>query len=436
MRRYFSFNNCKLTAIRNIIIFLISIFLIITNLNIVNADEIEINNKESQNIDVDELIFDVKIKSLMFLGSYPSLSIYAIEDDAVSWSKFYGYSDVYNKIKPDKNTVYIIGSISKTITAVAIMQLYEQGLFDIDDDINNYLPFSLRNPNFPDVPITFRMLLSHRSSIYDYHLYSKQGKIELAYCFPMIEHLCELLNEFIIPDGRWYHPECWLDSKPGETIVYSSFGIMVLSYLVEQISGKCIEEYCKINIFEPLNMNNTFFHPCINNTKNIAIPYIRLFRVYIPLPQYDPKCLCSIGGIHTSIEDLSHYLIALMNNGVYKGNRVLKESSVNEMINTIYPEEVFSEYFPHVYGLVFWETEKFGEKLIGHGGGAPGYLCDMYMNTSSKRGFIMFSNHCNPGSPAYNLAYLRLYPKILMIRTTIGKIIMDKINNQEAVNYV
>ena len=431
MKRYFSFNNCYLYLIRKITIYLISIFLIITNINIIIADDIEINNKESQKIDLDDLIFDVKIKSLMLMGSYPSLSIYAIEEDAVSWSKFYGYSDVYNKIKPDKNTVYIIGSISKTITAVAIMQLYEQGLFDLDDDVNDYLPFSLRNPNYLDIPITFRMLLSHRSSIYDYHLYSKQGKIELAYCFPMIDNLCEIFEEFLNPGGRWYHPECWLNSKPGEKTIYSSFGIMVLSYLVEKISGQSIEEYCKENIFLPLDMNNTFFHPCINNTKNIATPYIRLFRIYIPLPQYDPKCLCSIGGVHTSIEDLSHYLIAIMNNGKYKSNDILKESSVDEMINTIYPEEVFSEYFPHVYGLVFWETEKFGEKLIGHGGGAPGYLCDMYMNASSKKGFIMFSNHCNPGSPAYNLAYLRLYPKIHIIRTTLGKIIMDRINDRE-----
>jgi CubicO group peptidase (beta-lactamase class C family) len=429
MKKYFSFKDNNFSNFRNIKIIIISILLIILNLNIAGADEIKINNDLFQNLGFEDYIFDLKMKSLMMMGSYPSLSIYAIENNELIWSKFYGYSDVYNKIKPDKDTIYVIGSISKTITAVAIMQLYERGLLNLDDDINDYLPFSLRNPKFPDEQITFRMLLSHRSSIYDYHLYSKQGKIELAYCFPMIDNICEIFEEFLIPGGSWYHPECWLNSKPGETTVYSSFGIMVLSYLVEQISGQCIEEYCKLNIFEPLNMSNTFFHPNINNIKNIAKPYIRLLRVYIPLPQYDPKCLGSIGGIHTSIEDLSHYLIALMNKGVYNGNIILEESSVNEMFDNIYPEEVFSEYFPHVYGLVFWETEKFGEKLIGHGGGAPGYLCDMYMNISTNKGFIMFSNHCNPGSPAYNLAYIRLYPKIHIIRTTIGKIIMDRINN-------
>ncbi len=59
----------------------------------------------------------------------------------------------------------VIASISKTITATAVMQLWEQGLFELDDDVNDYLPFNVRNPNHPDVPITFRMLLTHTSSI-------------------------------------------------------------------------------------------------------------------------------------------------------------------------------------------------------------------------------------------------------------------------------
>ena len=132
--------------------------------------------------------------------------------------------------------------------------------------------------------------------------------------------------------------------------------------------------------------------------------------------------------------DISHFLIALMNNGRYKEKNILNESSVNEMIDSIYPEEIYSEYFPHVYGLGIWSTEKYGEKLIGHGGGAPGYLCDMYMNVSSRKGFIMFSNHCNPGSPAYMLNYLRLYPKIHIVRILIGKIILDRLNNQKEEN--
>lgn len=438
MEKYFSFNKHKASLKRKITISLIVLFIIIANFGIIiNANNIKNNeNIYNQNIELNDLIFDLKIKSLMKFGSYPSLSICAISNNSVLWSKYYGYSDIYNRIKPNEKTIYVIGSISKTITAVSIMQLYERGYFDLDDDVNDYLPFSLRNPKFPNEKITIRMLLSHSSSIYDYHLYSKKGKLEFMYCFPLIENLCEVINEFLIPGGRWYHSECWLDSKPGEKTTYSSFGFMILSYIIKLISGDCIEEYFKTNIFQPLEMNNTFLHPRINNTENIAIPYLRLLRIYIPLFQYDPRYLCSIGGVHSSIEDLSHFLIALMNNGLYKRYNILNESSVNEMIDTIYPEELYSKYFPHVYGLGIWSTEKFGEKLFGHGGGAPGYLCDMYMNITSKKGFIMFSNHCNPGSPQYNLAFLRLYPKIHIIRLKIGMLILDRINNREVEDFV
>jgi CubicO group peptidase (beta-lactamase class C family) len=242
-------------------------------------------------------------------------------------------------------------------------------------------------------------------------------------------YIYEIIKEFLIPDGKCYNSECWLNTKPGETTVYSSFGFIVLSYIVEQITSTSIEDYCENYIFKPLDMKNTFFHPCINNIDNIAFPYLRIFRIYIPLPHYDPKCLCSMGGIHTTLVDLSHFLIALMNEGKYNNSNILKESTVYEMINGKYPEEVFPNYFPHTYGLGIWFTEKFGEKLIGHGGGAPGYLCDMYMNNTSKRGFIMFSNHCNPGSPAYTINCIRTYPKIHMIRTKLGEIIINKINN-------
>jgi CubicO group peptidase (beta-lactamase class C family) len=72
-----------------------------------------------------------------------------------------------NKIPMTDKTIQNIGSISKTITATAVMQLWEKGKFKLDDDVNGYLPFKERNPYFPDDPITFRELLTHKSSIKD-----------------------------------------------------------------------------------------------------------------------------------------------------------------------------------------------------------------------------------------------------------------------------
>ena len=114
---------------------------------------------------LNENYFDSKISFLMKYATFPSLSACIINEDEVIWSKGYGYYDIINQKESDTDTIYVIASITKTIVGTCLMQLYDQGLFQLDDDVNNYLPFSLRNPNFPDDKITFRMLLSHTSSL-------------------------------------------------------------------------------------------------------------------------------------------------------------------------------------------------------------------------------------------------------------------------------
>ena len=121
--------------------------------------------KFNENNSLEKQNFDKKIQLLMKLAHMPSLSTCVIKNESVVWSKTYGYYDLKNKKLATQNTIYMVASISKMFTAIAIMQLWEQGLFDLDDDVNDYLPFELRNPHYPDVPITFRMLLAHQSSL-------------------------------------------------------------------------------------------------------------------------------------------------------------------------------------------------------------------------------------------------------------------------------
>ena len=112
-----------------------------------------------------DVIFDKKISLLMRLAGFCSLSTCIIKNDTIIWSKGYGLYDVPEQKQTTIDTIYVLASITKTIVGTALMQLYEQGLFDLDDDVNDHLPFELRNPNFPDDPITIRMLLSHTSSL-------------------------------------------------------------------------------------------------------------------------------------------------------------------------------------------------------------------------------------------------------------------------------
>lgn len=105
--------------------------------------------------------FDRLITILLKIGHYPSMSACIIKNTTVVWAKGYGLYDIEQQKQATEHTIYVVASITKTITSTALMQLYEQGFFHLDDDVNKYLPFHLRNPNFPNDPITIRMILSH-----------------------------------------------------------------------------------------------------------------------------------------------------------------------------------------------------------------------------------------------------------------------------------
>ena len=107
------------------------------------------------------------IESTMQTHLIPGLSISIVKNGHIVWEKYFGYANIEENIIVDENTMFILSSISKTITATALMQLFEDGLFILDDDIDEYLPFNVNHPDYPNIPITFKMLLSHTSGIKD-----------------------------------------------------------------------------------------------------------------------------------------------------------------------------------------------------------------------------------------------------------------------------
>lgn len=181
--------------------------------------------------------FDETVISYMNEAHWPSLAVAIIKNQSMVWSKGYGYAEIKNKREATNKTVYMLASISKTFTATAIMQLWEKGLFNLDDDVNDYLPFNVRNPNYPDVPITFRMLLCHRSGI-------TSNYVRLFILFSVLRLPISNLGEFLNPGGKLYSPKNWENFAPGEKQIYSCVGYELLGYLVERLTNQSITEYC------------------------------------------------------------------------------------------------------------------------------------------------------------------------------------------------
>lgn len=339
----------------------------------------------------DDLDFDKKISLLMKIGHMPSLSACIVKNNTVVWSDAYGYCDIKNKKTPNvNNTVYPIASVSKSVTATAIMQLYEQGLLDLDDNVSKFLPFDLKNPKYPDVNITFRMLLAHQSSISD-------GALYFIICFSFLRTPYEWFDEYFTPGGTLYRSTNWGDYAPGEKVWYTSTNTEVLSYLVEQISGQPFDEYCQEHIFRPLNMTKTGFHYSNFDVEGLSVPYVWL-GLYLKLP-FVESCIAGGGGILTTISDLSHYLIMRLNDGVYDGIRILNKSSIDEMYRIQYPDSPDGQYaniHDIFHGLGWYSFNKSdGELYGGHGGTAFGSRAELKIRYSDKVGVIYFWNENN-----------------------------------------
>ena len=356
------------------------------------TNSIQFDTKSNQHL-------DLFMQMLMQLSKVPSVSASIIKHDVVLWSKGYGFYDLQNNKPATNTTLYNIASISKTVTATALMQLYEQNLFELDEDINMYLPFSVRHPMFLDSPITFRMLLSHHSG------FSEDPKEFYKY-FP--EEQCPIplypwIETYLSPDGNNYTSEIWSNDAPGERFHYANIGFALIGYLVERITGQPFYQYCKDNIFIPLKMYNTSYIFSDINLSNLAIPYKFIFNHYKP---YDHYCYVGYpcGSIQTSVTDFSHFIIAHMNQGIYDGYQLLNATTIELMHTIQYPDGNYG------LGWFVWNDTNH-ESYYGHTGGDYGVTTSVTVRVSESCAVVYFTNG-SPWRPIQVIAW-RLFENIL-----------------------
>jgi len=389
------------------------------------------SNLLESNLDsLTDQIFDMKMMRLMRWGSHKAISACIIENDSIVWSKSYGKTNFAGTNPASNKTIYLVSSTTKAITATALLQLYEQGKFDLDEDVNNYLPFNLRNPKHPNVNITFRILLSHRASLYDHFLFSQEGRGDLFKDYlttGLMDSPYPWIKEVLVPGSETYQKDYWLDYAPGEDVMYSNTGFLILGYLLEIISGQTIEEYCQENIFKPLEMDDTSYHLEGLDKNRVIKPFFRVGGVFIPLKSYDVKGFAGTCGVRTTIEDLSHFLIAHMNNGTWKNISILNESTIKMMHNIQYFDNDGKNIFDYRYGLGWFETDQFGQTVEGHGGDNFGFLAAMMMNKTSKTGFIFLSAGSPPVLGIFKnpISMMKAYIGE-KIRGQLGKLILQK----------
>jgi CubicO group peptidase (beta-lactamase class C family) len=307
----------------------------------------------------------------------------AVKGDSIVYMGAKGFSNIHEGKAFTPQTRMLIASISKTMVATAIMQLYEKGLISLDDDIGKYLPFKVRNPNFPEEKITVKMLMTHTSSISD-----DGYSIQIFYLYGYVDYpesLTSFEKNYLTQQGQYFTKSNFSEYRPGTNYSYSNVGAALLACLVEQVSGTDYNTYCKTNIFKPLGMTRTTWFFSETPKDEVAIPYTdnqfsNPSNPFFSYPSYPD------GHLMTSVEDLSKFMRAYIMNGSFNNYQLLKPETVELIL-----KEYFNDYLGS-HGLIFFARKMSGEVLWGHDGGDPGVSTYMYFDRENKTGIIAFSN--------------------------------------------
>jgi CubicO group peptidase (beta-lactamase class C family) len=326
-------------------------------------------------------------------GSPPGLSLVVVKDGTVVYNNAFGYSDGPNGVKADTDTIYHWWSMTKIPTAIAIMQLREQGKLELDEAVTQYLPwFDVTYPSESNSAITVRNLLQHTSGLPD----TIPAMIGWVHYDDATRDQTEIVKKYL-PDFKE------LKFEPGEKAVYSNFNYMVLGAIIEAVSGQPYETYITENILQPLGMSQTGFVYTRSMGENEAYGTLPVVHFYTPLlpTLLDTSKLIrrrqgkflwlnrvyidatpSTGLIGPST-DVARFMMAYLNRGSLDGNLILSHESILLLTET-----------PPIdgHGLGWSLGEADDSHYLEHAGGGPGFATIMRLYTENEIGFAILSN--------------------------------------------
>ncbi len=332
----------------------------------------------------------------------PSISIAIVKGDSVVYSRAFGFRDIEKGLYATPNTIYGIGSVTKSFTALAILKLVEEGKLDLEDPIEKYVPLDIKP--FGE-SIRIHHLLTHTSGI-----------PALAYAEAYIRGVLGLdrvwlplaTPEDVISFMRDAHQ--WIASRPGERFFYLNEGYVLLGYIISKISGMRYEDYVKKYILEPLEMRRTyFFEEEVRRDLDVATPYI-VDREGKHIPSRFPYGITADGGLLSNAMDMARYLSMLINRGLFRDKTII-DSKYIDLMERKYIDVPFKIFGDEGYGYGLIVTEKFfDKKLIHHSGSVLVYTAFMGYIPSEKLGVVVLAN-----ALGYPLSYIGMYALALAL---------------------
>ncbi len=288
--------------------------------------------------------------------------------DSLLFADHFGLADREQDIPSNRHTLYLTGSVTKVFTAVAIMQLAEQGRLDLDQALGRYLPGFSMQERFPgQPPITLRALLTHHAGIPSDLLAGKFAPRPMDY-HEITAYLAQQYPTF----------------PPNTIRAYSNLGYVLLGLVVEAASGENYEDYISKHIFEALGMARSGFYTRQQQSGTLAIPYDRKGKRAEELPLFDVPA----GGIYSCLNDMILFGQAFLS----PGSRLLRASSLEEMFS-LQNGRVLLDLDDRC-GLCFTFRNQSPElgRVLEHGGATLYHRAQLYLAPDAGLGAVMLSN--------------------------------------------
>ena len=286
-----------------------------------------------------------QIKMLMDAGA-PGVSIAVGVDDELVWAEGFGYADIENSVPVTSLTKFRVGSVSKTMTSIALGILYEEGLIDLDTPIQEYVPsFPIKEKG----TVTTRLLASHRAGIRHYLPDMSDNFVQDHY-----ENVVDALK--IFADDP-------LLSVPGDEYSYSSHGYNLLSAVLQEASGVEFLTLMRERVFGPLKLIETVADHTDYIITGRAAPYARRDGRLVNAPFVDNSYKWAGGGFISTPSDLVKFGFGVFNSGI------IKDETIELLLSPpILPNGTIAD---QNYGLG-WRTFNDDGPWIGHTGGSVG----------------------------------------------------------------
>ena len=294
----------------------------------------------------------------------PALSVVVVDDQRILWARGFGEARPEEGAAATAETVYRVGSVSKLFTDIAIMQLVEKGLVELDAPVTDYLPdFSPRNPF--GVPVTLRHLMSHRAGLV------REPPVGNYFedTEPTLAATVASLNE------------TELVHRPGERSKYSNAGIAVVGYVLERLSGKPFVQALEEAVLQPAGMPRSAFHPREDLLPDLADAYLWTYdgrEFQAPTFQLG---MSPAGSLYTTVTDLGRFLSILFAGG----SPLLSGEALEHMWTPQFAE-------PGAYtgfGLGFMVSDFQGTRMVRHGGAIYGFATELAALPEEKLGVVV-----------------------------------------------